>query len=126
MSITHLKSKTNKSGGLRRRHRTKRKFELGSEHPEIKVGDLKTKRVRIRGGKRKIKLMVAENANILDPKTKESKKVKIIRVLENSANPHYVRRNIITKGAIIETDIGKARVTSRLGQDGVINGILLS
>ncbi|MFQ5976454.1 MAG: 30S ribosomal protein S8e [Candidatus Hydrothermarchaeales archaeon] len=126
MSFTHLKSKKKKSGGLKRRRRTKRKFEIGSGHPEIKIGGRKTKVERMRGGKRKIKLMIAEDANILDPKTKESKKVKILKVLENSANPHYVRRNIITKGAIIETEIGKAKVTSRLGQDGNINGILLS
>ena len=43
----------------------------------------------------------------------------------NSANPNYVRRNIITKGAIVETPEGNAKVTSRPGQDGVINGILI-
>lgn len=126
MSVTHLKSAKKKSGGLKRRRRTKRKFELGSEHLEVKVGEKKTKIGRMKGGKRKIKLMIAKQANILDPKTQESKKVKILKVLENSANPHYVRRNIITKGAIIETEIGRAKVTSRLGQDGNINGILLS
>ncbi|MDO5821049.1 MAG: 30S ribosomal protein S8e, partial [Methanobrevibacter sp.] len=33
--------------------------------------------------------------------------------------------NIITKGAIVETEIGNAKVTSRPGQDGIINGVLL-
>ena len=46
-------------------------------------------------------------------------------VIENTANPNYVRRNIITKGAIVETPEGNAKVTSRPGQDGVINGILI-
>ena len=46
-------------------------------------------------------------------------------VIENKANPNYVRRNIITKGAIVETSAGKAKVTSRPGQDGVINGVLI-
>jgi len=36
-----------------------------------------------------------------------------------------VRRNIITKGAVIKTEKGPARVTSRPGQHGIINAILL-
>lgn len=124
MSITHLKSTTKKTGGLKRRHRTKRKFELGSQHPEIKIGESKSKKVRINGGKNKIKLMTAEHANVIDTNTHKSKKTKIIRVIENNANPHYVRRNIITKGAILETEIGKAKVTNRIGQDGNINAVL--
>ena len=64
-------------------------------------------------------------ANVVDPKTQKSKKVKILTVVENSANPFYVRRNIINRGAIIETEIGKAKVTSRPGQHGLINAILL-
>ena len=51
--------------------------------------------------------------------------VDILGVIENTANPNYVRRNIITKGAIVETPEGNAKVTSRPGQDGVINGILI-
>ncbi len=125
MAITHLKSRTKKTSALRRRNRAKRKFELGSEHPEIKVGDLRSKPVRVRGGKSEIKLLAVDVANILDPKTKKSSKTKILRVLENGANPHYVRRNIITKGAIIETELGKARVTSRLGQQGNVDGVLV-
>ena len=38
---------------------------------------------------------------------------------------HYMRRNILTKGAIIKTELGDARITNRPGQDGVINAILL-
>jgi ribosomal protein S8E len=46
-------------------------------------------------------------------------------VVENTASGHYVRRNIITKGAVIKTAAGNARVTSRPGQDGVINAVLI-
>jgi small subunit ribosomal protein S8e len=38
----------------------------------------------------------------------------------------YDRRGVITKGAEIETSLGIARVTSRPGNDGVINAILIS
>ena len=51
--------------------------------------------------------------------------VKLLNVIENSANPNYVRRNIITKGAIVETELGHAKVTSRPGQDGVVNGVIV-
>ena len=44
---------------------------------------------------------------------------------ENKANQHYVRRSILTKGAVIKTEIGDARITNRPGQDGVINARLL-
>ena len=57
--------------------------------------------------------------------TKEgAKKAKIISVAENKASRHFLRRNIITKGAVIETELGKAKVTSRPGQHGVINAVL--
>jgi small subunit ribosomal protein S8e len=51
--------------------------------------------------------------------------VEIVRVVKNLANIDYDRRGVITKGAIIETALGPARVTSRPGQDGVINAVLV-
>ena len=49
----------------------------------------------------------------------------IVNVVENPANPHLVRRNIITKGCVVETKLGKAKVTSRPGQEGSVNGVLI-
>jgi len=46
-------------------------------------------------------------------------------VTGNTANKHYIRRNIMTKGTIVRTNLGLVRVTSRPGQDGVINAVLL-
>jgi small subunit ribosomal protein S8e len=50
---------------------------------------------------------------------------RVITVRENPANPNYVQRNIITKGAILETDLGLVRVRSPPGQDGVLSGVRL-
>jgi small subunit ribosomal protein S8e len=61
----------------------------------------------------------------MDPENNVCKKVAISNVIGNDANKHYIRRNIITKGAIIETELGKAKVTSRPGQDGVVNAVLI-
>ena len=46
-------------------------------------------------------------------------------VVENTANTHFVRRNIITKGAVVDTSLGRVKVTSRPGQHGMINGVLV-
>jgi len=63
--------------------------------------------------------------NLLDPKTGKVQKTKVTTVLENPCNPHYVQRNIITRGAVLKTELGKARVTSRPGQHGVLNAVLI-
>jgi len=64
-------------------------------------------------------------ATVSDRSSGKAQKVKIETVEENGANPNYVRRNLLTKGAIIRTEIGRARIVSRPGQDGVINAVLI-
>jgi len=73
----------------------------------------------------KLKRAFASYANLTDQKTKKSSKVKITSVVDNPANRNFVRRNIITKGAVVETEKGRARVTSRPGQDGLVNAVLI-
>ncbi len=78
---------------------------------------------RRRGGKTGLKLKKAGFINVV---TKDgAKKTEIVRVVE-SHNPEFVRTNIITKGAVLETKLGKVRVTNRVGQDGVVNGVLVA
>ncbi len=125
MALWQGRSTRKITGGRLRRHRKKRKREMGREQIEIKLGESKSKKIKARGNNYKIRLINAEYAEIVDPKTKKSEKVKILSVIENTANPHYVRRNVITKGAIIETEKGKARVTSRPGQEGSVSAVLL-
>ncbi|MGC8993149.1 MAG: 30S ribosomal protein S8e [Candidatus Aenigmatarchaeota archaeon] len=105
--------------------RKKKKRELGSEPTRTKIGEEKRKIVDAYGGNKKIKLTAASFANVLDPKEKKSYKVKILDVVENPSNIDYARRKIITKGAIIKTEIGLAKVTSRPGQDGIVNALLI-
>ena len=120
------RSKRKTSGGRIRLHRKKRTFEIGREKQFTTIGEYKNAKLRIRGNNLKMRLINTEMANVMDPKTKKTSRVKILTVLENGANPFYVRRNIINKGAIIDTEIGKARVTSRPGQHGMVNAILIS
>ncbi|MDL2271373.1 30S ribosomal protein S8e, partial [Methanobrevibacter sp. OttesenSCG-928-I08] len=97
----------------------------GRDPAETKIGDKKLRKIRTRGGNEKLRLAVDNKINVIDPKNNKSKIVEVLGVIENKANPNYVRRNIITKGAIVETPEGNAKVTSRPGQDGMINGILI-
>lgn len=125
MSLWQGRSLKKTSGGRIRLSRKKRKFEIGMDQIETGIGKERRKKIWVRGRGLKIRLMSAEEASVVNKKTKKSKKVKILRVIENKANPHYVRRNIITKGAIIETEIGKAKITSRPRQDGNVTAVLL-
>jgi small subunit ribosomal protein S8e len=69
-------------------------------------------------------LLTSNVVNVTDPATGKSEKTQIQRVLKNSANVDYERRGVITKGSIVLTALGQARVVSRPGQDGVVNAIL--
>ena len=112
------------SGGRKRSYRGKRKFEKGSFPAETMLGETKTKVERERGGNAKMKILRDKGACVNDPKSGKTEKVEILRVVKNPANVDYDRRGVITKGAIIETTKGLARVTSRPGQHGVINAVL--
>ncbi|MFX1485727.1 MAG: 30S ribosomal protein S8e [Promethearchaeota archaeon] len=118
---------TRKASGARLRpHRKKRLFELGRESAETLPGESKRKKVRSRGGNIKMKLLRGQYANITDPEDGKTQKVRIINVISNPATVDYQRRGVITKGATINTDIGKAKVTSRPGQHGIINAVLIT
>lgn len=126
MGLWQGKAQRKRTGGRLRYARKKRKFEIGAEAQITTVGPDRKKFARTRAGNQKIRVLSSEIANVVNPKNNQIKKTKITSVLENPSNPHFVQRNIITKGAIIQTELGKARVTSRPGQDGIINAILIS
>ncbi|MFH1105998.1 MAG: 30S ribosomal protein S8e [Candidatus Aenigmatarchaeota archaeon] len=125
MATWNLRSPKKPTGGKLKRQCKKKKMQRGAEPALTKIGKKKIRFNRMRGGSFKLTLASAEIANVIDHATGKIQKAKILSVFENHANPHFVRRNIITKGAIITTDIGKARVTSRPGQDGAVNAVLI-
>ncbi len=126
MGIYQGKDNKKISGGRRRPHRGKRKYELGRFPTLTQLSDTdKIVAERIRGGNIKLRVKRVTSANVMDPSSGEAKKVRILRVVETPANREYARRGIIVKGAVIETELGLAKVTSRPGQDGVINAVLV-
>jgi len=117
-----------KTGKKIKPNRKKRKYEFGrypiltrisSSNEEVRYA------IRTKGGGIKIKTKEVLYANVLDPETKEVKKVKILEVLENPSDRNLNRMKVITKNTKIKTELGTAVVTSRPGQDGIINAILL-
>ena len=123
--ITHHRSKRTVSGGRYKDYRAKRLFEKASAATLSKLGNLKKKVHRQYGGKIAYKTLQTDTVNVVDPKTKKFSKSKIKTISQSPANPNYVRRNIITKGTIIDTEAGKARVTNSPGREGSINAVLV-
>ena len=82
-------------------------------------------RSRVRGGNRKIITLKSNIVNILI-ETGKSKKADIINVEETPQNRFLARQNRLVKGAIIETSIGKARITNRPSQEGLVNASLIA
>jgi small subunit ribosomal protein S8e len=117
------RSTRNRTGGRRRPHHKKKKHELGREPTETTVGETRLRAIDAQGNTEKVRALSTNVASVsIDGETVEAE---ITDVAENDANPNYIRRNIITKGAIIETSEGTARVTSRPGQTGNVNAVLV-
>ena len=108
------------------RYRGKRRKEIARENQFAFVGDEdRRKGYRKHAGSMTIRVMQAHTVNVSDTKTGKTIRATISNVLQNDADPNYVRRNIVTKGAIVQTEAGEVRITSRPGMDGVISGVLL-
>jgi len=114
------------SGGRHTQMRGKRRFEIGN-HPTATRIEPTTSIVTqgTKFGGIKSKVLRSDHVNLYDPKSKTFSQAKVKAVLECASNRHYVRRNIMVRGAIVETEKGKAKITSRPGQDGTVNAVLI-
>ena len=125
MAQWHGISRRKPSGGRKVQARGKRSTEISTEKHFALIGESKTKIYRRTGGNTLVRVLAADKVSINDPKTGKTSLGTIENVVENESDPTYVRRNVLVKGAIIETDKGRVKITSRPGKDGVINGILV-
>ncbi|MDQ4018039.1 MAG: 30S ribosomal protein S8e, partial [Thermoproteota archaeon] len=80
---------------------------------------------RVRGNNTKSSVKSGAFVNLSDPVSRKTTNTKILQVVKNPANKDYERRGVISKGALLETESGLAKVISRPGQDGCINGVLV-
>lgn len=125
MVITQANPRRKATGGRYKKSLVlKRKYQMGRAPSLIKLDKLHVKKIRIMGGDQKFRLMSSNIINIIQSNGKH-KVTKILTIVESPANVHYVRRNIMTKGTIVQTEDGKVKITNRPGQDGTLNGVLL-
>jgi len=127
MAIWQGKSNRKPTGGRLVPSANKRKFEIGREKQYTKIGAQTLKQYRGAGGNVKVGMLAADYANVVDKQNGKITKMKIVNVSANPADPNYIQRNILNKGATIDLEGGqKAVVTSRPGQDGAVNAVLLA
>jgi len=125
MARSQARSKRKYTGKKYKHFRKKRKRELERPTIDSEMGQEKKKKQRVMGGNFKLKLFATQFINVTDPSTNKTQKVRILRFEENLASKDLNRRHILTKGAVVETELGNAKITSRPGQHGVLNGVLV-
>ena len=119
-----MKKGRKKSGGKYIKNKKRRLHSITGQKKVVKIGEEKRKAKRIRGGNKKKFLLKAKFVNV-QTKDRKSKKTEIKNVLETPSNRFLARQNILTKGTIVETELGKVKITNRPTQEEVVNGILL-
>ena len=111
------------TGGKYHKFRKSRLCDAHSQERIATLGETKRKQVRIRAGHKKTILLKTNIANIYSDK--KAKKANITNVIETPQNKFFARQNRLMKGAIIETTLGKARITNRPSQEGQVNAVLI-
>ncbi len=105
--------------------RKKKSYERAGQARIIKLGNDKRKKLTGLGKTEKIVLLSGKTINVRDSKSTSVKKTEIKNVTETPSNRFLARQNILTKGAIVQTELGKVRITNRPTQEGNINGVLI-
>ena len=111
------------SGGKYQKARKKKLFERRGQDREVVLGETKSKIIKLKGGNFKSVLLKSNKVNVLVKG--KAKKADIINVIETPQNRFLARENRLVKSAIIETSLGKARITNRPSQEGHVNAVLL-
>lgn len=111
------------TGGKYHADRKKKHYEKTGQEKQVFLEETKKKTIRGMGGNVRTILARENSANIATPKG--IKRAEITNVLETPQNTFLARQNRLAKGVIIETSLGKARVTNRPTKEGNVNAILL-
>lgn len=90
---------------------------------QVIIGNTSRKQLRVKGGNTKVVLLRANKANILV--SGKIKSAEITNVAVTPQNTFLARQNRLMKGSIIETSLGKARITNRPSQEGIVNAVLI-
>ena len=125
MARSQARSKRKFTGKKYKYFKKKRKRELERPTIDTTIGEEKKKKQRVRGGNTKLKLFSSQFINVTDPNTNKTARVRILDFESNDASKGLNRRHILTKGAVVETELGNAKITSRPRQIGQLNGVLV-
>jgi small subunit ribosomal protein S8e len=96
--------KRSATGAKRAQFRKKRKFELGRQAANTKLGAKRIHSVRTRGGNQKFRALRVESGNFSWGSEGVSRKTRIAGVVYHPSNNELVRTNTLTKAAIVQID----------------------
>ncbi len=125
MAIWHRRSTRTGTGARLKRFKSKRKYEMGRTPTETVMGETKRMVIDSKGKSMKRPALKVQYVNVTDPAKGVTVRAEIEDVEMNPANMDYQRRKVITRGTIIKTSKGRAKVTSRPGQSGILNAVLI-
>jgi small subunit ribosomal protein S8e len=123
MAYSQFRSHRKPTGGRYKNTRSHPISEHGSEPMNTRIEKKRVKTVKGLGSTTKRKAFGLTQISVM--KDGKAVKTEMTSVLENPANRNYVRRNIITKGTIVDTPEGKVRVTNRPSNEGHVVGVLI-
>ena len=96
--------KRRKTGGKLTKWRMNRKFELGRQASNTKIGHKRIRTVRTRGGNTKYRALRLDTGNFSWATESVTRKCRVLNVVYNSTNNELVRTNTLVKGGIIQID----------------------
>lgn len=111
------------SGGKYHKQKKKKAYERVGNARIVKLREKKTKIKRGMGGTKKTVSLSQNKVNVTSKG--KSKILEIKKVIETPSNRFLARQNILVKSAIIETELGKVKITNRPSQEGNVQGILI-
>lgn len=111
------------SGGKYKRRAKKKLHEHSGHAREVSLRPTKRKQMRVKGGNIKTVLLNENQANVTV--NGKVQRAEIKNVIETPQNVFLQRQNRLAKGAIIETSLGKAKITNRPSQEGCVNAVLI-
>ncbi len=98
------KLKRRLTGGAMPIHRKKRKYEMGRQSSNTKLGEKKVVLVRCRGGNVKRRALRINEGNFNWISEKVSRKSKILEVVYNATHNELVRTQRVVKGCVVVID----------------------
>merc|ERR1712166_1261322 len=92
------------TGGRRKIHQKKRKYEMGRQPSNTKLGSKRIHLIRCRGGNIKRRAIRLDNGNFSWGSENHTFSTRIIDVVYNASNNELVRTKTLVKNSIVQID----------------------